>query len=307
MRSSTSTRANTRKGQTTFWKILNHDFSPPLQGGQPIFDGKTFPFKLNGVKLDVSDTECGQGWNFVSDIETGFKIAGMWRTGRPNAILKVEPSDDKIQRGNKWRCSVLNLQRFAELSEIQSAIERFSTVFGAHTKEMAREQILWFEALSRPLHDENAVTLALETALSKRGLKWKLRKYEAARSARDSWEEWAARDARDSWAARDARSARASWDAWTAWTARAAWAARDSWAARDARAARDAWLHGSAWAARDAWAALSVQFESRQKWITQPADLLTTGIRDAYFNGLELAIPVDKDTLGFAMCDKPRC
>ena len=42
-------------------------------------------------------------------------------------------------------------------------------------------------------------------------------------------------------------------------------------------------------------------FASLNKWITHPSDLLTTGIRDAYLHGLEVALPVEKDTLGFSM------
>ena len=290
-----------------FYKILTHDFRPPLQGGAAIWDGKTLPFKLNGVTLDKSDQECAAGWNFVDSIETGFKIAGMWPTGRPSEVLIVEPSDDKIQRGNKWRASTLTICKRANTEQINSAIERFSEVFGAHSKEMSREQILWRESLSRPYRNIDKVIESLELALKTRGLDWKLKEYQyawaawdardaraardawAARAARDAWDAWAALDA---WAARAARAAWAAWDAWDAWAARAAWAAWAAWDAWDAWAARDA---------LDARAALTVQFSSLQSWITQPKDFLTKGIRDAYLNGLEIALPTEDKTLAFSM------
>ena len=67
-----------------------------------IFDG-TYPYQLPSVDLDTSDAECSYGWNFVRDIETGFKIVGMWRTGRPNAVISVEADLDAIERGTKCR------------------------------------------------------------------------------------------------------------------------------------------------------------------------------------------------------------
>lgn len=224
-----SIRGTRGRMKQQFYKFLTHDFKSPIQGGDPVWDGKTLPFTLNGVTLDKSDNECAAGWNFVDSIETGFKFVGMWPTGCPSQILKVEPSKDKIQRGSKWRSSKLTITELATEDEIHSAIERFSELFVGYAKEMSVEQILWREALSRPSYDLNVVTDSLQQALSKRDLKWELKQFDAA------------------------------------------------------------------------WAALTVNFASLNKWITQPSDLLTTGIRDAYLNGLEIAIPVAKDTLGFAM------
>lgn len=233
------TKQNNETDQT-FWKILTHDFRPPLQGGEAVWGGKTLPFKLNGVTLDTSNNECAAGWNFVDSIEAGFNIAGMWRTGRPSQVLVVHPSQDKIHRGNKWRASQLTIERLATNLEIESGIERFSECFGAFKSEMSHEQILWREALSRPINDINKVTKSLEIALKKRGLDWKLKQFDAARDARDAW---------------------------------------------------------------DAWDALTVNYASLDKWITYPHDLLTTGIRDAFLHGLEIAIPVSDKTLGFAISE----
>ena len=75
-------------------------------------------------------------------------------------------------------------------------------------------------------------------------------------------------------------------DAW------AAWAALDAWDALDARVARDAW---------DARDALTVFYAAKKRWIKEPADLLTTGLREAYANGLEIALPISSNKLGWSM------
>jgi hypothetical protein len=271
-----------------FYKIWTHDFRSPLQGGEQLWDGSV-PFELPKVKLDTSDAECGAGWNFVESIEQGFQIAGMWPTGRPSVASIVEANGDAIQRGNKWRSSNLKVVGLATEVQVAQAIERFSQVFKGFESEMANEQIAWRHALGRPENNKAAVVEALEKALSHRGLKWELKEYGDAWDARD------ARNARAVWAARaawDARDARAAWDAWDVWAAWDAWDARD---ARDARAARDAW------AARAARAALIVFFASKKGWIKEPADLLTLGLREAYANGLEIALPTGKDELGWSM------
>ena len=280
----------------SYWKVLTHDYRPPIQGGEPLFS--ELPCVLPTVELDCGDSDCAAGWNFVDDLAIGIQIAGLWRTGRPNVFVAVEPSADVIRRGQKLRSSGLTVTRFATDVEIQDAILRFSAPFSPHTEAMAQEQWLWYQAIGRPLRDREAVIAGLRAAIDARNLPWTLKEYPTARDARDAWAAWDARDARD---ARDA------WAAWDAWDARDAWAAWDAWAARDARDARDAW---DAWAARDArdawdawdaWAALTVQFASRSGWITRNYDVLTVGIRDAYRNGLGVAIPTGENELGWTM------
>lgn len=73
------------------------------------------------------------------------------------------------------------------------------------------------------------------------------------------------------------------------------WDARDAWDAWAARAARAAW---DAWAARDG---LTVFYSSKKEYIDIPANFLTVGIRDAYKNGLLIAIPTEPCELGWAM------
>lgn len=104
------------------WKILTHDYRPPLQGGDPVCDG-TLPYELPKVNLDRSDNECSHGWNFCREIRSGWKIAGMWRTGRPCKVIRVEALGDHVERGDKLRAEQLGLIRLATDEEIYAAIE----------------------------------------------------------------------------------------------------------------------------------------------------------------------------------------
>jgi len=303
----------------TFYKLWTHDFCSPLQGGKSVWDG-SLPFTLPTVKLDTGTEECSHGWNFVDDLAKGFQIAGMWPNGRPSCVSIIEPSEDAIQRGEKWRSSSGKIVRFATEVEVAQGIEQFSKVFNGFESEMANEQIAWRYALGRPENNEAAVMEGLEKALAHRGLKWTVKKYGDTWDARAAWDTWdarAARDTCDAWAARaawdtcDAWAARAAWDTCDAWAARAAWDTCDAWAARAARDACDAWAARAArdtcdaWAARAAWDALIVYFSSKKGWTKDPADLLTLGLREAYANGLEIALPAGKDQLGFAMKERP--
>jgi hypothetical protein len=245
-------RSDGKELTMTGWKILTHDYRPPIQRGKPLFDG-TYPFTLPGVDLDTSEDECARGWNFTRTLEGAIKIAGLWHTGYPNSMVAVEPSADWIERGDKCRASSLTLLRAATAEEIRSAILKFSSAFAPHTKAMAEEQWLWYQALGRPNWDREQVMAELRLALETRGLSWVLKEFPTARAARDAW------DARD---------------------ARAAWAARDAW---------------------DARAALIVEFTAHSGWIGYRHDLLTVGIRDAYTNGLAVALPTGPNKLGWAM------
>ena len=288
----------------TGWKILNHDFRAPIQGGEPIWDGVALPHILPTVKVDDSEAECSYGWNFFNALAEAISIAGLWRTGRPNAMFAVD-APTAVKRKTKYRAADLTLVRLATEDEIRAAITDFSKVF--QCPGIDQEQWLWYQALGRPMHDEQAVIVGLQQALEARGLSWTLRRFDTARDARDAWdarEAWAARDAWAAWAAWDAWAARDASDAWAAWGPRAARAARD---ARDARDAWDAWDARDAWAARaacaawDARAALSVHVAAARGWISHDRHLLTTGLRDAYRNGLDVALPTGPNKLGYVM------
>ena len=64
----------------------------------------------------------------------------------------------------------------------------------------------------------------------------------------------------------------------------------------------------SAWDARDAWgvgAALIVYCAACKGWVKQDKYLLTTGRREAYANGLAIAVPTAPNELGWAMAEQP--
>ena len=195
------------------YKILTHTWRPPVQGGDPLCDG-VLPVTLPTVTLDTSRDKCGAGYNYCDSLVTAATIAGFWPDGWPACCLVVEPSADKIRRGNKRRCSQLTIQRLCTDDEIRSAMrELVASWAGAHADELVAEQWAWYVALGRPLRDEAIVEQGLRAALDKRGLgDWTLYRYGAARAARDAWAAWDARDARD---ARDAWAARDAWDALT--------------------------------------------------------------------------------------------
>ena len=164
--------------ETLAYKILTHDYRSPLQGGDVLWDGKTLPYTLPAVKLDTSAEKCAAGWNYVTDLAAGFRIAGLWPTGRPSTVFVVEPSPDAVQRGDKSRCSVLTLNRLATETEIEAAIVVLSAPFGVHAGAMAEEQIAWRKALSRPRKGKEAELEAyLKTALQSRGLPWTLKHF----------------------------------------------------------------------------------------------------------------------------------
>ena len=261
----------------TYFKVLTHDFRPPVQGGEPIFDGRT-PCTLPVVPLDTSEAECARGWNFSDSLAGAFKIAGLWPDGRPSTAWLVEPSADAIQRGNKHRASGLTIQRACTEAEIRSALAEIAAPLGDIAADLTEEQVLWREALARPQHDPVAVEAALTVAVKARGLKWKLKRYEYDK---------------DTWLARAATATRHAWTGEAAWNARAVWwAAGDTWAAWDAG---DAW---DAWDARDA---ILVWIVARKGWTQQVPELLTLGLQDAYRHGLGLALPVELGVLGWAM------
>lgn len=266
------------------YKVLTHDHRSPIQGGDPIFDG-TLPFTLPKVEVDTSTAECSSGWNFCRDLSMAFRIAGLWPNGRPSRAYLIE-ADDAIERKDKCRASQLTLVREATEVEVEQAIYDMSKPFREFHQEMYSEQIAWRNALRRLTTDEKEVERNLRIAIEKRSLQWKLKRYKSARDARDARGASDASDAWSAWVAGDAWGARAAWDVNDAWDAGVAWDASDTWAA---------------WDALDAWAALTVYYTSRQKWITHPPDLLTVGLREAYEHGLGIAIPTDKNTLGWSM------
>jgi hypothetical protein len=172
------------------FKVLTHDHRPPIQGGDPVWDGETLPFELPTVTLNTSSDQCAAGWNYTGNLADALRVGGLWPRGRPAVCVVVEASDDAIERGNKRRCSQLTIVRRASEDEIAAAIADLSQEwFGEHAERMAQSQLDWFRALGRPEHDEQRVEADLQRALDARGLQWTLKRYDNA------WDAWDARDA----------------------------------------------------------------------------------------------------------------
>lgn len=276
--------------KTQGYKILTYDYRPPLQGGEPIWDGKTLPFELPPVQRNNGRQECAEGWNFTRELRTAFSIAGLWPSGYPSVALLVE-SNDAIQRGLKLRCSILTLLRQCTEEEIRRGITELSAPFGDCQQVMVESQLAWRAALARPLWNTAQVEASLHVALQARGLSWKLKQYpddrniidaffNNARDALPTWDYSAAQHASDSWDARDGRFTK---HAGGAWEAGRAW--RGSWSVTDALTLEAAVLCG---------------------WLDgYRADYLTVGIRDAYRYGLDIALPTESRTLGYAMVTVP--
>src|SRR3990167_872278 len=64
------------------YKVLTHDYRPPVRGGAPIFDGAT-PWLSPPVACDPGPAGCAAGWNFCADLATALRIGGFWPNGRP--------------------------------------------------------------------------------------------------------------------------------------------------------------------------------------------------------------------------------
>jgi hypothetical protein len=263
--------------RTYAWKCLTHDLRPPIQGGEPLITGP-LPVTLPVVEVDVSDTQCAKGWNACLLPQDALRITGLWPNGRPSRLFSCSTETDVVTVGDKTRAATWTIERECPEDEIRTyIIEMCRPWFSDLTEEMVDQQMSWRAALSRPFHKHETVVSGLKEALEVRELNWELKEFPAA------------------WAARDARAARDAWAAWAAWAA---------WDARDARAARDAWAAWAAWAAwdaRDARAALQHYYACRRGWIAADPLQYTIGIRDAYTNGLAIAIPTGTNELGWAM------
>jgi hypothetical protein len=276
------------------YKIFTHDLRSPFFIGEPVFEDGKLPYMLPEVEVDKTDTHCGKGWNFCVRSADALRIGGMWPNGYPSRLFRVESIGEVVERGDKCRASELRI--LEEVTDIGPVIRELSKVFGeVYREDMVREQMLWREALGRPLRDEKVVEAGLRKSLEIRGLDWSLRRFG---SVEDAWAASAAMDVSAAWYAIDAWSANAAWNAWDAWNANAAGPAWVAWADWNAWSARCA---GPAWSAWSAWGGLPVYYSSKRGWADFDPYMLTEGLRDAYRHGLGIAVPTGEKELGWAM------
>jgi hypothetical protein len=279
---------------TEYYKIFTNDFRSPIQGGKPIFNG-VVPCVLPEVPLDQSPRKCGKGWNFCQSAHTTFRVAGLWPDGWPSRLYRVKPIGEIITRGDKCRAAQIKI--LEQIVDVEPYVLRLSEPFGKHAEKMCKHQMMWRKALSRPFRDEKLVEEGLARTLETRDLQWVLKRFSdvfAVRTSRALWEVKNAWDAQGAWIPGDTRSA------WAIRASMDAWATGDAIAAKNAWAARNIWAAG---AAGDAGAALSTFYAATMGWIDRPPELLTIGIREAYFNGLGIVMPTGPNELGWAMVD----
>jgi hypothetical protein len=171
-----------------YFKVLTHDYRPPIQGGAPIWDGKKLPHPLPAVSLDTSPAQYGAGWNCTETLAAALGQGGFWPDGRSTVAFAVEPGPDVIRRNSPrpeilrrpdtYRASTLTLVRRATDVELRAAVLEFSQPFGTLAARMAEEQWAWYIAFRRPERDPEWVEAGLRQALAARGREnWNLRQF----------------------------------------------------------------------------------------------------------------------------------
>src|SRR3990172_7168013 len=125
------------------WKVLTHDYRPPIQGGNPVWDstlGQTTP----KVAVDMSAAGCGAGWNFTTRPETALRIGGLWPDGRPSRLIRVETAGAHVVWGDKCRTEQIVWGREAGPAKVRSAVTALFGPFEAeHRPRMVESTMLW--------------------------------------------------------------------------------------------------------------------------------------------------------------------
>ena len=133
------------------YKILTeNNFSPIIRSSNPVLPvGFTLPYTLPKVKLDMSDAECGEGWNFSKTIKEAFDICRIVGRYGIHNIYKVEGSADSIIRGNKIRCSQLTILDRISSEELEEPNDKNKELFEwlylkreTESKEIIKEEFL---------------------------------------------------------------------------------------------------------------------------------------------------------------------
>jgi len=265
---------------TRAFKVTTHDLRPPIQGGDPIWDG-TVPFRLPRRRVDRGEEECAAGWNACWDLATALKIAGVWPGGWPCRAWRVETKASVVERGLKLRASTWTVIKECSEQEIETAIANMSVgLFESYAKEMTAEHLKWRSALARPQWDESAVRDGLMDAIMARGLNWTLKKYESADSIMNAYTDW------------EYRSARSYWKSWIYYRVQ-----------DYINIYECVYRPIGELMSRPAWDSVIYHFKSLLGEVKYFGGhyKYTVGIRDAYTYGLLVAVPTEPGTLGYVM------
>ncbi len=185
------------------YKVLTRSLCSPIQGGAPLFDGRT-PWTTPRVACDTGPGPCAPGWHFCRDPQTALRIGGCWPDGWTSALWVVE-AEDVVERQDKCRAPQLTFARPTTDAENRAAVLAFCAPFGAHQAAMAAAMDAWGRALARQAPASAEVVEAdLRAALDARQLSWRLRRFEA-RPTRAWWAPWDAGAAREALTVRYAR------------------------------------------------------------------------------------------------------
>ena len=285
---------------TTFFKVLTHDLRPPLQGGAPLFKEGQIPFKLPKVLVDKSSKECSFGWNACRTPEQALHITSLWPDGHLARLFKVEVEDDLIvERGNKVRFPSGTLTE--EITDLTEVLNKLHEPLGDIQEDLTQEVLKWIEALKRPNQDPDSVEACLQEALKARGLQgWKLERYRSIDAMHDcrirNINRHLSTDMRPTWQA---------WESHATSVARQAWESVNICHPPKHLGGLKGDLLGI-WSGTNVWPALMFWVAARKGWLEEGTPcwdpmLLTTGLRDAYRNGLDLVLPIRTKTLGWVM------
>lgn len=233
--------------------------------------------------------------------EDALRFDGLWPGGHTSKLFELSTDHDPTADGPRMAAPEWTVAR--EL-QARDALTALSQAFVDFEDELLEEQLLWRQAFLAGKPDPNEVEAALQDAIDARGLKhWSLVRApspEVLRRAKTdpqglfSWCAGATQMAWEAWdkeADEDEALDLARRVAWNAWYHPVMFDAEDAFGAHD-DIAPQVW---------DAWAALVTYFAASQGWIDAEPERFTTGIRDAYLNGLVLLKPTGRGILQWAM------
>jgi hypothetical protein len=261
------------------YKVFTHDLCSPFGGG-PVWDGS--------LPYDLPAAVCAVG-NVQMTAAHAVWFSGLWPNGKPCRMFLLVGLTS-----TNWE-AVEEVPVELYLRELSDAF------FGDLSEGMYQEQLAWYKALSRPSSDKSKIITGLNDALYARGLDWELKEFGSMRELIDAYKQCSFADslrAWDKWYTDDAIEATAKWMVHSFNTGVDARINVDYiWSARDFCTKQ---VKTTMHAVRNA---LAVYYVSKEGWVDIQADKLTIGLREAFYNGLDIVAPVGSSTLGWICCN----